>query len=189
VYLLTLLDRTDQDPREENCRDDPFDPINLREIIARYRRHLACFNGVGMIDVAPYVSVSRVLGSSYVYFLHSHALVWGASERFLQLQAKKLRFRPLVPYTTSVDLRRVGADDLRQVFWYVTKTPYKQYQLWVTPRTGRHRQAKRTTNYVNAVRLHAAMGHVTLDELTIAGGEGHALLSAVVADLRRRRRH
>jgi hypothetical protein len=188
VYLMTLLDRTGQDPREDDCYGDPFHPSNLNEILARYRGHLACFNGVGMIDVAPYVSAARLVGANRVYFLHAHALVWGASEHFLELAVKRLRprFRSLLPYTTSVDLRRIRTDDLRQMLWYVTKTPNKQYQAWVDPRTGRHRQADRAMNFVNAVRLHAVMGHVTLDELTIAGGEGEAVVKAVLADVQRR---
>jgi hypothetical protein len=47
---------------------------------------------------------------------------------------------------------------------------------------------KAPINGVNAVRLYAEMANVTLDQLTIAGGQGFPVLQALDEDARRWRR-
>lgn len=185
VFFVTLLDKHDQDPR-----DEAFPLLGRREllqgVVEHYQGYLSGFDFVGMIDVAPYVS-ARVLGDTHVYFLHLHALVWGTSEQRLQARIELLRkrVRSLVPYTTSAKATPVNPPDLRQVYWYMTKSPRKQYQIWLAA-TGRYHQAKRGINGVNAVRVHRWMNCYTLDQLTVAGGSGEWVVAAATRDVRRR---
>ena len=50
------------------------------------------------------------------------------------------------------------------------------------------RQYKGAINGVNAVRLYAEMANVTLDQLTIAGGQGMPIQQALDQDAQRWRR-
>ena len=75
------------------------------------------------------------------------------------------------------------------MIWYVCKTPYKQYQLWQRQESDSLQQKRRQINGVNSVRLYADLHDVTLDELTLAGGEGRPFLKALRQDVRRWQRN
>jgi hypothetical protein len=91
------------------------------------------------------------------------------------------QIKPLLPYATAVEFERVRDGDLLQMLWYVCKTPYKQYQVWQGENS--LRQWKRDLNGVNSVRLYAELRNATLDQLTLAGGEGRAFLKALRRDI------
>ncbi len=191
VFLVTILDQTMV--VDEGISDDrwgvPWDAIFLAEVRRTYQNHLNRLNYVGMIDAALYVSARKVFGVSRRCHLHAHALVWGISAQRIQrcLEGSRRTIKSLLGHVTSVDIKQVRKSDLRQVLWYVLKAPCKQYQVQ-TRQTGRSRQWKRQINGVNSVRLHRMIGKVTLDVLTIAGGEGLPLRTAAFAEIQRRRR-
>lgn len=85
-------------------------------------------------------------------------------------------------YATAAEFERVRDGDLRQMLWYVCKASYKQYQLWKGENS--LRQWDRPINGVNSVRLYAELHNATLDQLTIASGEGRAFLKALRQDAR-----
>ena len=60
-------------------------------------------NYVGMIDVAYYTSVQRVLGHNIVLLPHVHCLVWGVRQRELDAVCRDIRsqIKPLLPYATA----------------------------------------------------------------------------------------
>ena len=140
-------------------------------------------NYVGMIDVTYYTSVCKVLGHNIVLLPHVHCLVWGISAEELAAVCKAIgkQIKPLLPYATAAEFERVRDGDLLQMLWYVCKTPYKQYQVWQGENS--LRQWKRDLNGVNSVRLYAELRNATLDQLTLAGGEGRAFLKALRRDI------
>src|SRR4051794_22606814 len=104
--------------------------------IQAIRRSYSCLlrglNYVGMIDVAYYASVRRVLRHNNILLPHVHCLIWGVREGELDAVCQDIRkqIKPLLPYATAARYARVRDGDLLQMVWYVCKTPYKQYQLW-----------------------------------------------------------
>ena len=156
-------------------------------------------NFIGMVDASLYVSVQWTFGVSRLVRFHVHALVWGIERKDLDDALKGGRYkgfcylmRPLLPYASSVDIRRVKDGDLLQMIWYMTKMPRKQYQVWSRksddPKRSRrpsYQQQKRNINGVNSVRLLAAMRDVRLDQLALSGGEGDPILQRVLRDAKR----
>src|SRR3954454_2426826 len=144
-----------------------------------------------MIDVAYYTSVRRVLGRNIVLLPHVRCLVWGVRQRELDAVCRDIRsqIKPLLPYATAAQYKRVRDGDLLQMVWYVCKTPYKQYQLGQREKSDSLQQWDRQINGVNSVRLYADLHDVTLDQLTLVGGQGRSLLKALRQDVQRWQRN
>ena len=214
VYFLTVIDQE----QAHSLRDEPWSPEtqgrhnekpipdpdlpgfytvrvprgpNIQAIRRSYSRLLPGLNYVGMIDVAYYASVHRVLGHNNLLLPHVHGLVWGVSEGELDAVCQDIRkqIKPLLPYATAARYARVRDGDLLQMVWYVCKTPYKQYQLGQREKSNSLQQWDRRINGVNSVRLYADLHDVTLDQLTLAGGEGRPLLKALRQDVQRWQRN
>lgn len=153
---------------------------------AAYNTHLAGLDCLGMIDPALYVSMHRTHHVNRLIAYHCHLLIWNIDEQQLDRRCRAIRAKTdaFVEYATSAHFEPVKAADLRQVLWYCTKTPRSQYQLH-RRETHRLRQYKRHINGVNAVRLYAETGRRTLEELTLAHGQGQAILNRTLRDARR----
>lgn len=190
VYFVTLVDKRLQDPGDEDYErwDSPEHPV-LDAIIAGYKGLLFPLNYVGMIDVAPYVSADRVFGTKHFYHFHAHVLVWGIPKASLEMRIAGMRkqAKSLLAYITPARFSRVNNRDLRQVLWYCCKTPRQQYQAW-RGLNGHWHQRSRPINGVNSVRVHKTIGRLTLDRLSIAGGDGLAILAGTIDDLASHRR-
>jgi hypothetical protein len=134
-----------------------------------------------MIDAAFFPYDTSSIGESRCVSLHAHAIVWGTTKRKL----KKWRGRRYpnmvqspVAYVRARDFRRVQVGDLRQVLWYVFKTPYKQYQL--EPRqNGRHKCHKRQINGVNSVKLLLFLMDHQLQDMILVGKGGLKFLEVI----------
>jgi hypothetical protein len=115
---------------------------------------------------------------------HTHSLVWGIKERKLaeHWQGMDWKMRPLFPYASAVRWTSINPAHLFQMAWYVTEAPRSQYQVW--KRDTGSKQAKRELNGMNSVRVYKAMKDVTLDQLTLAGGEGVRLRDRSLRDAR-----
>ena len=187
VYLLSITDRRHvwlSADEQENSGAGPN--VSLDRIRYDLEQVVRGLDALGMIDVASYVSAGKVLGHPHVYHPHLHALVWNRTRKQMARLCRRLNqsLRPLQPNATAAHWREVRPGDIRQVLWYCLKSPRDQHQMWVRA-NGAHRQAKRLINGVNAVRLHALMRDLTLDQLTIAAGAGRPILAHAVADAER----
>jgi hypothetical protein len=183
VYFVTLIDRRHIVNPDPEYSEDWAD-YDLWKIRAAYVDPLFGLNHIGMLDVALYVSTQRTHGVDRFLHFHVHALVWGITERKLRKHRGRLWERwPLFPYASAVKCTPINPEDLLQMVWYTTKAPRSQYQVWKRA-TGRLKQAKRDLNGVNAVRVYAAMKDVTLDKLTLAGGEGNQVREQSLRDAR-----
>lgn len=184
VYFLTVIDRTAVvvPEGEQGDRTGP----SLKQIREIYWQHLKGLNFFGMIDPSLYVSTQRTHQVPRLIQFHVHALVWGIDETGLDEVCERIRARAntMVPGATPAEFSAVQDGDLRQVIWYTTKMPRKQYQLWRRA-SGRLKQYKRAINGVNAVRLLEEMRTTTLDQLALAGGEGVEILKRSLQDARR----
>ena len=186
VFLLTLIDRNqvinpdiDLNGRKEN---PTFDQIH-----SAYDRRLAGLDCLGMLDAALYVSMQRTHYVDRLINYHCHVLVWNTTAAAMEERCQAIRAttEPFLSYATSADAKPVNAADLLQVLWYSTKTPRSQYQLHRRHLSRRLKQFKRPINGVNSVRLYAELGRRTLEELTLAHGQGKAVLTRMLRDARR----
>jgi hypothetical protein len=197
VWWVTLVDRDhlyDPDAWEEVDEDDehadPPKPLPKPEAtdLAKHYRRLMQVVDDAVLSLPNFLSgdVERRLDHTDKV-QPFHALVWGVGEERLKEHCKRLRkkVRAVLPYATSADYRQVNEGDLLQMLWYMTKAPRKQYQLYRRPETGTLAQFKRDINGVNSVLLHREMAHMTLDQLTLAGGEGKKLLKRTMRDTKR----
>ena len=192
VWFVTLVDKRmafDPDAWVEVAHDYNLQPQAKPEPIELRRNYLPLLedlNYVAMIEPTLYVSTRRVHGRKTTILYHVHALVWGIEEPELKKHCEMVRdeIQALLPYATSADYRQVNEGDLLQMLWYVSKAPRKQYQLH-RRETGTLKQFKRDINGVNSVLLHGEMAHMTLDQLTLAGGEGEKLLERTMRDAKR----
>jgi hypothetical protein len=156
---------------------------SLDQMRATYQKALRGLHFIGMLDPALYVSTQRTHSVPRFIQFHVHALVWGVRAKDLAafFEGTRDEVSSLLPYTTSVDVKHIRDGDLLQVIWYTTKMPRKQYQLWKRE-SGSFQQYKRNINGANSVRLFNAIHDVTLDQLTLAGGEGTRILKLVLQD-------
>lgn len=187
VYLLSVSDRRHVWLSEEEFEGSGAGPnVPLERIRYDFEEALRGLDALGMVDVALYVSAGQVLGHSRVYHLHLHALVWNRTRNQMKRLCRRLNrtLKPLHPDAVAAHWQEVRPGDLRQVLWYCLKPPRKQHQMWVRA-NGAHCQAKRAINGVNAVRLHALMRDLTLDQLTIAVGAGRPVLAHAMAEAKR----
>jgi hypothetical protein len=187
IYLLTSIDRRQVQKWVNWYFEDSEDAFD--EISRKYRRLLRGFHGIGMIDVAPYVYVQKVLELPYVFSYHLHAVVWGMTEDEIQARCAEVRGRvkALLPISSAVKCTEFEPEDFLQLCWYVAKMPRNQYQLWARETRG-WRQFKSAIFPLNAVRTYSNQWGLTLDGLTTASGEGCAVLEKMLAEVRSWRR-
>lgn len=180
VFFITLIDEQQivyPAGVERGWRPNP----GINGIRRIYRRALRGFDHFGMLDPTLYVSTQRVEGVPRFMLWHAHALVWNTSVADLDAWAKDLRptMRAYLPYATGVDHRPVRSDGLRQLIWYISKTPRKQYQLFKRD-TNSLQQYDGPLNGVNAVRLYSEMRNMKLPQLTFAAGEGRRIIRTTI---------
>jgi hypothetical protein len=182
VFFVTLTDARQVVNPDEDSDENP----TIAQIASVYRHLLRGLNYVGMLDPGLYVSAQRTHDVDRFIHYHLHALVWGITKKKLDAILEDIRpeIWPLLSYATAADVKLVRKHSLLQMVWYVAKAPRKQYQLW-RRRRGSLKQYKRQINGVNSVRLFAAMQDITLDQLTLAGGEGLRVLNRARRDVDR----
>lgn len=202
VYFVTIVNRDhlllskyDVDfLKDENPRN-PLFPYSRERIIrnasSSSQRHLWRFNYVGMLDASFYGSSVPFIHYKHVANLHTHALVWNARESELAecRSAVNRSTRALMPYGEAMQYQAINPADLRQIFWYTHKTPYKFYQLSRRKVSDRPFQNKRQLSGVNALRLADLLSGVSLTDLIVSGGEGSDLVARALADIDQRDPH
>jgi hypothetical protein len=189
IYHLTIIDERHVQTSIE------WDAAASRAAFAECRRLYANlmvgFNGIGMIDVSPYVYVQNVLQGPFVFAYHLHAIIWGMTQDEINRRCEQVRRRTksLLPIATAVKCTKFKPEDFRQLCWYIAKMPRKQYQLHIRGDARRGwRQFKSTINGVNSVRTYSNQWGLTLDELTLSSGQGHVVLKKMLSAVRRWRR-
>ena len=183
LYFVTIIDRNQTIDPDFEWNGEGKNPTWAQMKVA-YSQHLFGFDYIGMLDSALFVSTQRVFNKPRLINVHLHALIWNTDEAALDAAATRLavrQVRPLYSYAKTFDCRPVCSEDFLQVVWYMSKAPYKQYQL-STRDTGRIRQYRGPINLINSVRLYATMRNQTLDRLTLAGGRGYEVLQCVRKD-------
>lgn len=181
VYFVTLIDRQQivyPAGVSKGYRPNP----GITNIQRTYRRALRGLDYIGMLDPSLYVSTQRVEGVSRFILWHTHALVWNTSKAVLDRWADSIRptMHAYLPYATGVDVRPVRPEGLRQLIWYIGKTPRQQYQL-SRRESGSLQQYAGPINGINSVRLYAEMRKLTLPQLTMAGGEGRRIIHNTIS--------
>ena len=181
VYLVTLIDRQ-QIVYPAGARKGYRPNPRITNIQRTYRRALRGHDYIGMLDPSLYVSTQRVEGVSRFILWHTHALVWNTSKAVLDRWADSIRptIHAYRPYATGVDVRPVRPDGLRQLIWYIGKTPRQQYQL-SRRESDTLQQYAGPINMINSVRLYAEMRKLTLPQLTMAGGEGRQIIHNTIS--------
>jgi hypothetical protein len=168
--------------------------VNLAPIIRHLRSVLKGKSYLGMVDVALYANVapgtnfSERTGLSW----HLHLFVWGATRKEMRSLSRKLNSsedncRPIIPRPEGRGFHwdQVTEDNFERRFRYVVKTPRKACRIRCIEGNNadgkaefRFQHLKSSLRYGQRVTLFHVLKDHTLDEFTVAGGEG--------VDIRRR---
>jgi hypothetical protein len=183
VYFLTIIDGAMVAyPGEEDLFLRAAGAVPMHEVRTRYLELLRGLDYVGMIEPALYISTKKLFGVPRLVNYHVHCLVWGISREDLRrfCRAINAEVSTLVPHAVAAKFKLVRAPDLRKVLCYLSKMPAWQTQLWVKEETGRHHQASRRLNGINAVRVLGEMAEYDLADLAIGGGRGKRMVTAAL---------
>jgi hypothetical protein len=198
IFLVTLVDAA--------CARDVGANVDFEPIKRRMKLGLRGFSHLGLIEPALYTNLQagvRFAGKRCVFW-HAHALVWGTTHRKLQrhlrAQRQQSRFLAIAENLKGTDVRRIQQGTLPQVMRYLLKSPHVAYRVarsdLLAP-TGeplitqdgevkaRFFQHKANLRPGERVTLFHALKNRTFYDLTIAGGEGAAMLAQVKRDERK----
>jgi hypothetical protein len=183
-FMITLVHVDCINGHNETGRD-------LRPIRRHYRAALTGLDFIGVIEPALYSYIAIPIGDDGAQKLilwHLHALVWNVSERDMKRLVRRLNtsgnFIPLMPNQKGALHRKVT--ELDRVCWYLAKRPINAYRIGLTKRDWRgNRCAPRLRQYASRLRpgervvLFNQLKHLTLPELSVAGGEGKSVLDVM----------
>ena len=169
--------------------------INLTPMIRHLREGLNGYSYVGLMDPGYYVNIAR--GTNFAerrgVNWHLHLFAWGTNRkeiksRFAGLNDSDDNYRPIIPRGNGghgAYWKQVTEGTLARQFRYMLKSPRKSYRIGrteVCDPEGRvdfkFVQSKSELRPGERVTLFHLSKKFSLDELTVAGGEG--------VDLRRR---
>ena len=159
-------------------------------MLATYKQMLSGMDCIGMLDVGICVSAKQIFYADRIYSIHAHALVWNVNKKLIenQFRLSNPTIVSMVPYTKSIDLKKINPLYFLQMVWYVAKMPRTQHQLHYKRNSDRIICFKDTINGVNAVRLFQIMADISLDQITFAHGEGEQVFSRILNRLVRLRK-
>jgi hypothetical protein len=180
------------------------DDLALRAITRRLRRGLRGLSYIAVIEPAFYVNLK--VGISYKeqrrLSWHLHAVVWGISsidlkERVLTLN-RSGQYVTLLPVRKGAQQKMIRRGTLPQVLGYMCKPPVNGYRVtqydrkrngeYIVDQHGEIKagflQGKQPLRPGQHVDLFHVMKGLTLDNLTIAGGQGCQLLARAKRALR-----
>lgn len=177
--FLTLIDARE---RYEWASEHP----TIGHLRHHFGRVLRGLSFVGMLEPALYVSLPRELFTGRRLFIwHFHGVVWGATQANFdeaRVAVRRQGFRTLLPGAPALLSEAIKPDELGRVVGYINKSPTHQYSL-VRRRPGtKMKQYRRTATGANLARLHRHLEGLYLDQLSLAGGEGEAVLKLIKAD-------
>jgi hypothetical protein len=190
LYFVTLID--DECVTKVNAAD-----VSLPFVTRRLRLGLRGLSYVAVVEPAFYVNQQagvRFTGKRCLSW-HLHAIVWGVSKAELSERIRTLnqigQYVALVPGRKGAQKKRIRQGTLPEVFGYMLKQPVNGYRV---TRYDRERNGRPVINEDGEVQAkfiqgksklrpgqHVELFHVmkglSLDQLTIAGGQGVPLLA------------
>jgi hypothetical protein len=162
--------------------------INVAGMIRHLRFGLEDLSYIGVMDPGLYANIQpgTNFSSRTGVNWHLHLFAWGKEPKAMKRWVKRMNksrdnYRPIVPRPqgNGFDCRRITEENIARRFQYMCKTPRKAYRINVKKRTDAEGRTK--VKYISSKSLLRPGEHVTLfhllkkfslDELTVAGGEG-----------------
>jgi hypothetical protein len=192
LFFVTLVDVA--------CATLPYKRPDVSWMIDRYRSGLKGLNFIGVVEPALYTNIGP--GTEFPYkrglFWHIHAICWGdrdqVTARLAKLRSHRFFFKPIVPGGHGVHYDSVSPDQLAGKFAYMLKTPTKVYRIYprgfLVPGGGeetkfRQRSTKDVRPGERLIYCHA-LHSLSLDRLTLAGGQGVEIRRRALRALGRR---
>ena len=157
-----------------------------------FRAGLRGLSYVGMIEPAYYVNICAGAHCSMKRAIswHVHGFAWGETAREMKRRFENLNvdqiYKPIADGLLGAHARRIPKSQLADKFRYILKSPRRSYRVykyeWITKdgevingfkqKTIEPRPGERVT-------LFLMMKDMTLDELSLAGGEGVSMLRRI----------
>ena len=166
--------------------------VNMDVISRTLRRGLRGQSYLGFIEPAFYVNVQSGLRSNQkkAVFWHLHALLWNIAPKEKRQLVRKLNeiHQAITSSHLGADARLIKPGEMARTVGYIMKMPENSYRLW-RRRCDRHgRPLPETSNLFGQskgalrpgerVAIFNMMRGLRLDQLTVAGGQGAAVLAA-----------
>ncbi|MCG3773241.1 MAG: hypothetical protein JW395_0045 [Nitrospira sp.] len=166
--------------------------INVAGMIRHLRIGLRGLSYIGLMEAALYANIQPATnypertGVNW----HLHLFAWGEEPKAMKLRVKRMNkasenHRPIVPRDmggVGFESRRVTEENIARRFRYMCKTPRKAYRINVKKRMDA--EGRTEFSYISSksllrpgerVTLFHLLKNFSLDELTVAGGEGVGL--------------
>jgi hypothetical protein len=179
VFLVTLADKsliTTAEPQQ----------IDIELFKRKLGGRLRGLNYIGMIEPAFYYNGFDMMGQQTPPLVswHGHFLVWGISRKWLSRMIKKLnsKLEAVMPDFAAAHWKQVERGKFGKKICYLAKSPRKEYSVGKYTKTGkdgepRYKHNKRDIRPGTRVKLFYLMESLYLDQMTMAGSEGVAILN------------
>ncbi len=134
-------------------------------------------NSIGVVEPEIFVSTKKVSEFSRFYGYHSHHLIWGCTKSDIRCAfgSFKRNARRGPSDLPPLQIKEIKTGDLARPISYLTKVPCKQRQIY-RDKEKNLKTIPGPVQPINQVRCARELIGVTLPELTIATGQGKAVL-------------
>jgi hypothetical protein len=181
VFLVTLADKSLVTTAEPQI-------IDIELFKRKLGGRLRGLNYIGMIEPGYYYNAFDTMGQQTPPLVswHGHLLVWGISRKRLSRTIKKLnsKLEAVMPNFAAAHWKRVERGKFGKKICYIAKSPCKEYSVGKYTEAGKngephYKHNKRDIRLCTRVKLFHLMQSMYLDQLTMAGGEGVAILKRI----------
>jgi hypothetical protein len=181
IFFVTVADKsliTTAEPRTIDVE------LFKRKLAGRLRG----LNYIGMIEPAYYYNAFDTVGHQTPPLVswHGHFLVWGISRKRLSRKIKELnsKLEAVMLDFAAAHWKRVERGKFGKKICYFAKSPCKEYSIGKYAEAGkdgepRYKHNSREIRPGTRVKLFHLLEPMYLDHLSMAGGEGVAILQRV----------
>ena len=175
-------------------------PVNVRWVARHLCSGLRGLSYMGAVDLAYYAHVAS--GTGFNSFTgvnwHLHLIAWGEPpkkirRRFAAMNCSSNNYRPIIPGGTGADCMSLPKEMLPIRFRYMVRTPTKAYSVGRRRLSGleangvpRFKHNHRRLRPGERIALFHLLKSKSLQEMTVAGGEGVAIRRTALRQVDRR---
>ncbi|MFD1300265.1 hypothetical protein [Methylobacterium marchantiae] len=190
LFFVTLIER------RFTVREDQAAAFKVHPLHSWTHQILRGCSYVGMVEAAHYSNLD-VTGAGYQLAVswHTHAIVWGVSEKRLReiCDAANRRYQTFVPGIDAAHVRPLKRSEVGGQALYMTKGQLSSTRVWAlkdtvvdavtgevtTPTTGEFTQKKDVIRPGASARMAQVFAGRPLGELAFAGGKGRTVLKTI----------